>query len=86
MGNKIPAGPLSPVFPIVGASAQMHDREYENACFFGGIEHAIREPVYEAAMNILLYDGPSMRMSNNILYCRKDLEEEIVTEPASRAS
>ena len=63
MGNKIPAGPLSPVFPIVGASAQMHDREYENACFFGGIEHAVREPVYEAAMNILLYDGRSMQIA-----------------------
>jgi len=58
----------------------MHDREYENNCIFDGIEHTIREPVHKAAMNVFLYDRPSMGMSNHILDCSEDLDREIVTE------
>nr|WP_242839705.1 hypothetical protein [Syntrophorhabdus aromaticivorans] len=58
----------------------MHDRKDENTCFFDGIEHTIGKPVCKAATNVVLYDRPSMRMCNNVLYCGKDLDREIVTE------
>ena len=60
--------------------AEMHDRKYENTCIFDGIEHTIRKPVNEAAMNVFLYDRPSMGMSSNIPDCSENLYGEIVTE------
>ena len=58
----------------------MHDRKYENACLFDGIEHTVRKPVDKAAMNVFLYQRPSMGMSNGVLYCSENLDGEIITE------
>jgi hypothetical protein len=59
----------------------MHDCKYKNACLFDRIEHTVWKPVYKAAMNILFYHRPSMGMSNDGLYCSKDLDREIITQP-----
>lgn len=58
----------------------MHDRKYENTCVLDDIEHTIRKPVREAAMNVFLYDRPGMGMSNDVLDCSEDLDGEIVTK------
>ena len=59
----------------------MHDRKYENASVLDGVEYTIRKPVHEASMNVLLYNRPGVRVSNDILYRSEDFDGKIITQP-----
>jgi hypothetical protein len=58
----------------------MHYRKYEHSVLFNTVKHAIRKTIQETAPNIVLDDGPGIRVIDNVLYGGKDLGREIIAE------
>lgn len=68
------------VLPIIRMSAQGHHCQDKNLAFFKLVDDAVWKPVYKAAPDVLLYDGPGSRVVGDVLNAGKHLDGEIVAE------
>lgn len=71
---------LHPTYPVIGVTAMVHDREYDNFSGVHAVEQGIRETSDVSPTEFETDNGPALRLLAYIEHRRFDLVQEFMAQ------